>query len=121
MATQQDITDFVQRRFSAPPMGGSQLGRPPTTSAEACAAALVRDGEFRALQLGTWLNTPDADVIMAAVQAALPPPFSTEVRVIADGLKLAADMQRKEGLKVAGVVAGGGIAVFLVSFLGRRG
>lgn len=129
MATQQDITNFVNRHFGMPLPPHrwptlDQIGapaRPPTSSAEECAQALVQDEEFRALQLGTWLNTPNGEVISAAVQAALPPPYNAEVRVITDGLRLAAEMQRRQGWKTAGGIFGVGAVVMILTILARSG
>lgn len=129
MATQQEITSFVTRRFGLPLPAGpwptldhAVAGpRPPTTSAEDCARALVRDEEFRALQLGTWLNSPDGEVIAAAVQAALPQPYGYEAKVIIEGLQIAAKEQRRQGLKTAGVVSLIGLGGLLLTIFGRPG
>ena len=35
----------------------------------------AKDVEFRALKIGTWLSTPDGELIAAAVEALAPPPY----------------------------------------------
>lgn len=114
MTTQNELSAFVVRRFG-PQVGVTQpwtgqlsrpaVGRPPTSSAEDVAGFLVHDAEFRSLQLGTWLNSPDGQLITAAVEVALPPPFNREVRVVAEGMRLAAEAQRREGQQTAGALS----------------
>jgi hypothetical protein len=133
MTTQNEITAFVTRRFgpqlplSQPWAGlGNQplVPRPPTISAGDLAGFLLQDAEFRSLQLGTWLNSPDGELIAAAVEAALPPPLNREVRVIAEGMRLAAEAQRREGQQTAGAlslaVLCAGAAAMIATLL-RRG
>lgn len=67
MATHEQIAEYVLARFGPSSHGvwagltPSQLSkRPPTSSVDDLALWLVHDGEFRALQLGTWLATPMA-------------------------------------------------------------
>ena len=59
---------------------------------------LLANAEFRALQLGTWLNRPDAELITAAVEAVTPPPYREDIALITEALKLAARAQRREGI-----------------------
>src|SRR5215471_20764737 len=59
---------------------------------------LLANAEFRALQLGTWLNRPDAELITAAVEAITPPPYREDIDLITEALKLAAQGQRGQGL-----------------------
>jgi hypothetical protein len=53
------------------------------------------------LQLGTWLNRPDVVLITAAVEAITPAPYSRDVTLLVEALKLAVDAQRGEGQRQA--------------------
>jgi hypothetical protein len=68
--------------------------RAPLPAAEQVAAELVRDTEFRALQLGTFLNTPSGEFVEQAVALAVPKGFVPEFALLVDALKLAARLQQ---------------------------
>lgn len=107
MTTQEQIADFIRRRIS---VGRVQPGsdyryvpwhpmpyRGDTLPAfEHIAAELARDTEFRALQLGTFLNTPTGEFLEGAVALAVPTAFAPEFTLIVDALKLAAKLQQGE-------------------------
>jgi hypothetical protein len=61
---------------------------------------------FRALQLGTRLNRPDAELITAAVEAVTPPQYREDIELITEALKLAARAQRGEGIGRALLTSG---------------
>ena len=67
-----------------------------TRSADEIAHELLADVEFRALKLGTFLNTPDGQVVAAAVEAITPPPYRKDVTLLIDALQLAARQQHQE-------------------------
>jgi hypothetical protein len=60
------------------------------------ADALLADAEFRALSLGTWLNTPTGEFLAAAVTALAPPPFSEDIDLLVEALQIAAQRQQAE-------------------------
>jgi len=74
---------------------------------------LLKDAEFRALKLGTWLSTPDGQLVAAAVQALAPPPYSQDAELLITALQLAAQQQQTEARQkiLAGVAVGGVLAL----------
>jgi hypothetical protein len=73
--------------------------------AQSFGAALADDAGFQALELGTWLNSPDGAFIAEAVGVVLPPGFRPQYQLVVDGLKIAAHHQRSAGWQRAvGVV-----------------
>lgn len=107
MATQDQLADFIRSRIS---VGRVQPGAeypyaawyampchtPPLPAVGQVAAELVRDTEFRALQLGTFLNTPTGEFIEQAVALAVPRAFTPEFALLVDALRLAAELQQGE-------------------------
>ncbi|HEX9774439.1 MAG TPA: hypothetical protein VGB83_02510 [Actinomycetota bacterium] len=85
-------------------------------TAEDLARKIVADGEFLALRLGTWLRTPDGEVIAKAVSLVLPPPgLSVEFNLMVEALKLAAQLQHEAARqKVAGPLALTGLVGLVV-------
>lgn len=89
--------------------------------------AMLEDAEFRALQLGTWLNTPDGKLIAEAVEAVSPPFYADDEKLLVAALQYAAAHQREEGLPVAGrnaLIACGsalGVAVLFALFTSQPG
>lgn len=69
--------------------------------AQALAAAVLEDAGFRALQLGTWLNTPDGNLIAEVVGQVLPPNYRPEYHLVVEALKIAATHQRQAGVQRA--------------------
>ena len=57
---------------------------------------LVKDAEFKALKIGTFLNTPDGKMLAAAVERLTPPPYHEDVVLLVDALQLAAKAQQAE-------------------------
>ena len=66
----------------------------PAVTAEQVARQLYADTQFRALELGTWLNTPDGKAISAVVGSLLPYPYRQEAAIVVEALRLAAKWQR---------------------------
>ena len=83
--------------FCASPSGGL-LGQAMASvySAGQVADALLADAEFRALKLGTWLNTPSGELVAAAVMALTAAPFKQDIDLLIEGLQLAAQRQQAE-------------------------
>jgi hypothetical protein len=76
---------------------------------ETLAQEFFASAEFKALQLGTWLGTPDGELIAAAVHAVTPPPYQQDIDLLVEALKLAAKVQQKDAREKA-IVAGIGLA-----------
>ncbi|MHB1486586.1 MAG: hypothetical protein ACYCS7_14255 [Acidimicrobiales bacterium] len=124
----QQLINFVGQRIlvvvdTAPPFVGQQV---PTKvglrasdgseawfeEAQSLGVVLADDAGFQALELGTWLNSPDGAFIAEAVGQVLSPAFRPEYQLVVDGLKFAANHQR-----VAGWQRGVGVVV-LTALLG---
>lgn len=72
---------------------------------------LLEDSEFRALKLGSWLNTTDGKLIEEAVSMVIPPEYGPAYALAVRGLTLAAQDQAAEGRKTAGAIALGSLFV----------
>lgn len=131
MATEEEIAEFVQRRVA---LGRVQPGVPywyavrrpnpyyeqALPSADVIAAELVRDAEFRALQLGGFLNTPTGEFVESAVARVVPRSMVPEFGLIVAALKIAADLQQGESRGKVALAAGGTVLVgFILKELGR--
>jgi len=92
----------------------------PRPSAEELATELLGIAEFRALQLGTWLGTPEGETVTAAVEAVSPPFYRPDVELLVDALKLAAATQQKAGLKRAIAIGAVGVAIIGFGIGGSR-
>jgi hypothetical protein len=77
---------------------------------------LLADAEFRSIQLGSFLGTPDGEIIGGAVGMLIPPIYKPEFDLLVDGLTYAAQLQAREGRQAAGkialVVVSGGLLLF---------
>lgn len=69
------------------------------------AQELLDDAEFRSLRLGTWLSTADGEVLTEAVGLVISPIYAPEFELAVAGLKLAAELQHREGQGAAGRAA----------------
>src|SRR6185437_15720892 len=107
MPTQRQLADFISSRISVGRVQpGADYTHPvwyrmpyhaaPLPAFEQVAGELVRDTEFRALQLGTFLNTPTGDFVEQAVALAVPTAFAPEFGLLVDAVKLAAKLQQSE-------------------------
>jgi hypothetical protein len=85
---------------------------------------LLQDAEFQAIRLGTWLGTPQGELISSVVNQALPPTYRPYARLFEEALTRAAKLQR-EGRKQEAkpLLALAGAIVFIVgaAVLGGRG
>lgn len=62
---------------------------------------LVKMAAFRELRLGTWLGTPNGQAIADAVDLVLPPQLGIQIDLVVTALRLAAELQQKEGQQKA--------------------
>jgi len=110
MAPQENITEFIDGYIAHWPRVQGWPGQyyglswdPPAmahaTTPQELAENLAADAEFRTLQLGTWLNRPDVELITAAVEAITPPPYRQDIELLIQGIQLAAQLQRRDGWK----------------------
>ncbi len=125
-ATQEQITRFLDSYIASWPRSpywpgewyhGAGWIQPPVasrTTPTELAQDLVANAEFRALQLGTWLNRPDTELITAAVEAITPPPYREDIELITEALKLAARAQRGEGIGRALLTSGAAAGLTLL-------
>src|SRR5258706_9148420 len=125
-ATQEQITRFLDSYIASWPRSpfgwgewyhGAGWIQPPVashTTPTELAQDLVANAEFRALQLGTWLNRPDTELITAAVEAITPPPYREDIELITEALKLAARAQRGEGIWRALLTSGAAAGLTLL-------
>ncbi len=89
-------------------------------NADQVAEALLADAEFRALKLGTWLNTPSGELLAQAVAMMTPQPYSADIDLLIGALKLAAQRQHDEARQKLAVGLLGG-AVLAIAFGAARG
>lgn len=117
--TQQALTAYLTR-FIGPwpkPDPWAWLPASPAVAsqytARDVAGWLLRDAEFRALKLGTWLSTPDGQLVAAAVEALAPPPYGQDAELLITALQFAAQQQQTEARQkiLAGVAVGGVLAL----------
>ena len=99
VTTQEQIAQFLDQRITWPRMLRPQpwLWQPclpypytvpvPRPTADELAHELLTDAEFRALQLGTWLNTTNGKVISEAVEMVLPPFYRQDAELLVEALK----------------------------------
>jgi hypothetical protein len=79
------------------------------------AEALLADQGFRALKLGTWLNTPSAELLYTAVGALSPALPTADVKLLVEALALAARRQQEEARqKLAAGLLGGAALAFVI-------
>jgi hypothetical protein len=123
-ALQQQLVKFIDERLVWPVSPALQMpgqsalvrvglqhpGGDPVwfSDAQALGNALAAEVGFQALRLGTWLNTPDGDLIASATGQLLPPQYRPEYQFVVDALQFAASKQRTAGWQRAlgvGVIA----------------
>jgi hypothetical protein len=114
MATREEVAQFIEEFIRDWPrdqtwQGGPYPFRPQPAmayqiSAEELAGQMLETVGFRTLKLGSWLNTPDGEIIAAAVELLTPPPYAVDAKLLVDALKIAAAKQRSAEMeKVIGV------------------
>ena len=123
MTKQEQIAAFVDEHISFPRrpysiLGGWEEGTwydalvspQPRPTPEELAHGLLANAEFRGLQLGTWLNTPDGQVIAEAVELVAPPFYRQDIELLVQALQLAAQLQRQGGQQRAKIFSLLGVA-----------
>jgi hypothetical protein len=112
MTRQEQIAVFLDRHITLPravsPYGEAYMYADiawPRPSVEQVADELLAIGEFRALQLGTWLGTTDGQVIAQAVEMVSPPFYRQDVELLVAALQHSAKIQNQEGKDAAGKFA----------------
>ena len=134
MATPQELADFIQRRITVgrvrPGMKHWFVGRyqmplpyygPTLPSAAQIAGELIQDGEFRALELGGFLNRPTGKFLEQAVELVVPRALAPEFELLVASLKLAADLQQSQTRSRAFLAVGGTVLIgILVKEIGKR-
>ena len=124
MATQKQIANFIQGRIA---LGRVQPGTnysfafrysigipywgPALPTVEELARALIQDGGFRALQLGSFFATPTGDFLEQAVELVIPRAFSPEFDLLVAAIKLAAELQQGESRGNALLALGGTVLI----------
>jgi hypothetical protein len=131
MASQEVITEFIDNYTANWPRvpAWPHYYNPPhwqqpamayQITPETLAEDLIANAQFRALQLGTWLNRPDVELITAAVQAITPPPYSRDIDLLVEALKLAAQAQRRDGRRHALLTTGTAAGLSLLLAAGKE-
>jgi hypothetical protein len=90
-------------------------------SAQNYADAFLRDAEFLALGLGSFLSTPDGEVIASAAGLVIAPAHAPEYQTLVEALTLAAQFQREGQLGRAKKVGGLGVVVALIGLIVHHG
>lgn len=123
MTKQEQLAQFLDTYITfprAPSVFATGLSRmswrspqPARPSADDLAQQLMELAEFRALQLGTWLETPDGQIVAEAIEMVSPPFYRADVELLIDVLEIAArEQQHRERRNVAlGVAAFALVAV----------
>lgn len=117
-ATREEVAQFIEEFICDWPrdptwQAGPYPFRPQPAmayqiSAEELAGQMFETVGFRTLKVGSWLNTPDGELIAAAVELLAPPPYAVDAKLLVDALKIAAARQRSAEMEKAiglGVVA----------------
>lgn len=124
LTKQQQLAEFLNRtvlwsrapiRYGGLPLLSAydHLYVQPRPTAEEIARQWIELEEFRALKLGTWLNTPEGELVAQAVEMVLPPFYKQDAQLLVAALRLAADMQQRQQ-RFAGGLALGAVAVLAV-------
>lgn len=116
---QESIADYLANQQSVRPhvrAAQSLHGRltpPPLPPAEELTAEFFDDAEFRALQLGTVLNTTEGQIIAEAVARVLPPGYQPAFDIVVEALQAAAAKQTgRSRLSAAGLAVVGFLVIF---------
>lgn len=112
---QQRITAYLETFTAQWPRSGRAWHGQQTIAtvyeAGQIADILLADTGFRALRLGTWLNTPSGELLEAAVSELRPPPFKQDSDLLIEALQLAAQRQQAEARQKLAVGLLGGAAL----------
>jgi hypothetical protein len=110
------LAGFTAKWPKTPPGGLTRLrGMASVYDSAKVADALLADQRFRALKLGTWLNTPPAELLDTAVDALSPTLLPADAKLLVDALTLAAHRQQEETRqKLAAGLLGGAALAFVI-------
>jgi hypothetical protein len=107
--TSPALRPLLLRRDLAPPL------REPYPQARQIAKELLKESEFEALGLASWLRSPDGRLIAQGVALAIDPAYRPEYDLAVEALRAAAKLQYERGAdkRAAGVIALIGTAVLV--------
>ena len=110
------LVEFTAKWPKIQPGGLTRLpGMANVYDAAKVANALLANQAFRALKLGTWLNTPSLDLLNTAVNALTPALLPADATLLAEALLLAACRQQEEARqKLAAGLLGGAALAFVI-------
>jgi hypothetical protein len=123
MGTKEQLVEYlrayVQRWPRAEPVLFG-LRVPPSMAdqhtAEEIAEQLVSDVAFRAIRFGTWLSTPQGQIVAAAVEALAPPLVARDIELLTAALNLAVKSERERRTKDLAGKAVAAAGVLLLAF-----
>lgn len=137
MTKPEQIADFVRRNVDfIYDMAGQNLRGPrpfasgldflfvtPSArpSIEDVARQIVQMGEFRSLQLGGFLATPNGQLIAQGVELELPLFYREDVEFLVAVLTRAAELQREDAQAAGRVALGATLVIVAVIALALRG
>jgi hypothetical protein len=81
------------------------------------ADAFLSDAEFLALGLGSFLASPDGEIISSAVGLVIAPAYAPEYQTLVEALILAARLQREGRLETAKKVGALGVGVAFIGLI----
>lgn len=84
---------------------------------------LLADAEFTALKLGTFLNTPDGELLAGAVERLAPPLYREDIELLVEALQLAAKAQHDAAVNtfIRGVVVAFGLGALAAAVARGKG
>jgi len=83
------------------------------------ARELLESAEFRALQLGSWLMTPEGDLFETVAAQLISPAFVPQFRLVVRALELAAQQQHERKKRRVALGVGGAVVAFSLWSLWR--
>lgn len=93
-----------------------------TYKAEDIAESMFAEAAFKAIKLGTVLNTPDGRLLVAAVEALTPLAYAKDVELLVAALRIAAGLQQAQAREtVVKAVFGVAVAAVAVAAIGNSG
>ena len=110
------LAEFTAKWPKTQPGGMTRLpGMASVYDPAKVADALLADQGFRALKLGTWLNTPPTELLDTGVGALSPALLPADAKLLVDALALAARRQQEETRqKLAAGLLGGAALAFVI-------
>jgi hypothetical protein len=122
VADHQQVADFIQQRVTLGRVRpGAELRSlsyyptpyygAPLPTVEQAGESFFQDAEFRALQLGGFLNTPGGDFLEQAVELVVPRVLAPEFDLLVEALKYASARQQGDTRGKAALAVGGTLLV----------